>query len=88
MQVEGPPPRRRLGGSSRVEQTVTGASILAALAWWPWMLTWWMRNGWPAYPETYFVGLVVIPAAILAAGRLLVTGLRALAAWQRGEPGR
>jgi len=87
MQVEGPTPPRRPGGGSRVEQTLTGASILAAIGWWPYMLTWWMRNGWPPYPETYFVGLVVIPAAILAAGRLLVTGLRARAASRRGDPG-
>ncbi|MBM4244106.1 MAG: hypothetical protein FJ148_09855 [Deltaproteobacteria bacterium] len=85
MQVEGPPPRRRLGGSSRVEQTITGASILAALGWWPYMIAWWMQNGWPAYPETYFVGLVVIPAAILGAGRGLVLGLNALRAWRRGR---
>ena len=83
MQVEGPPPRRRLSGSSRVEQTITGISILAALGWWPYMITWWMRNGWPPYPETYFVGLVVIPAAILGGGRLLLMGVRALRAWGR-----
>lgn len=60
-----------------------GVAILAALGWWPYMITWWMRNGWPAYAETYFVGLVVIPAAILGAGRLLVMGVGALRARRR-----
>ena len=64
-----------------------GAAILGALAWWPYMLTWWSRNGWPDYPETYFVGLVVIPAAILGVGRLLVLGVRAVRAWRSGAPG-
>lgn len=58
-----------------------GFAILAALGWWPYMITWWMRNGWPAYPETYFVGLVVIPAAILMAGRGVVLARRAIRAW-------
>lgn len=80
VQVEGPPPRRVPASGGRVEQTITAVSILAALAWWPYMITWWMRNGWPPYPETYFVGLVVIPGAILAAGRGIVLGLRAVRA--------
>lgn len=80
IQVEGPPPRRAPVASGRVEQTVTGAAILAALGWWPYMITWWSRNGWPAYPETYFVGLVVIPAAILMAGRGIVLLYRAVRA--------
>jgi hypothetical protein len=84
VQVEGPPPRYRATGSSRVEQAIVGITILAALGWWPYMLTWWMRNGWPEYPETYFVGLIVIPAAILGAGRLLLMGLGAFRAWRRG----
>lgn len=83
MQVEGPPPRYRVAASGRVEQTIMGVAILAALGWWPYMLTWWMRNGWPAYAETYFVGLAVIPAAILGAGRLAVRGVGAFRAWRR-----
>jgi hypothetical protein len=78
VQVEGPRPRYVSASGGRVEQIVTGVTILAALAWWPYMITWWMRNGWPPYPETYFVGLIVIPAAILAVGRGVVIGLRAL----------
>jgi hypothetical protein len=80
VQIEGPPPRRA-AASGRVEQIVMGFAILAALGWWPYMITWWMRNGWPAYPETYFVGLVVIPAAILMAGRGVVLARRAIRAW-------
>ena len=53
-------------------------AILGAIAWWPYMVVWWMRNGWPPYPETYFVGLIVIPGVILAVGRGLVVALRAL----------
>jgi hypothetical protein len=77
--VEGPPPRRLDGPlSRRVERTIMAIVILGAIGWWPYMILWWMQNGWPPYPETYFVGLIVIPAAILAAGRGLVVGLRAL----------
>lgn len=80
VQVEGPPPRRIPASGGRVEQIVVAVTILAAIAWWPYMITWWTRHGWPPYPETYFVGLVVIPGAILVAGRGLVLGLRLLRA--------
>lgn len=55
-------------------------AILGAIAWWPYMITWWIRHDWPPYPETYFVGLVVIPAAIFGLGRLLVAAIGLLRA--------
>jgi len=80
MQSEGRPIRRPLE-SGWIERGIVGLAILGALGWLPYMVTYWMRNGWPEYSETYFVGLVVLPAAIFGAGRLLATGVTLLRRW-------
>jgi len=75
MQVEGGRRTRPQVESGRVERGIMMLSILGALGFVPYMIAYWMSHGWPTYPETYFVGLVVIPAAIFGAGRLLAIGV-------------
>ena len=77
MQVEGGNLRRAVT-PGRIERGITLLAMLGALGFVPYMLTYWMSHGWPAYPETYFVGLVVLPLAIFGAGRLLSIGITAL----------
>lgn len=86
MEVEGGRIRRRIE-VGRVERGITLVAILAALGFVPYMVTYWTSHGWPAYPETYFVGLVVLPLAIFGAGRLLAMGVTALRAWRQGLSG-
>jgi hypothetical protein len=71
---------RRPVEPGRLERGITMIAILAALGFVPYMITYWMSRGWPVYPETYFVGLVVLPLAIFGAGRLLSFGITALRA--------
>lgn len=60
--------------------------MLGALAFVPWMITWWMAHGWPPYPETYFVGLVVLPAAIFGAAKLLAIGVGVVRRYRASGP--
>lgn len=85
MEVEGGRIRRRVE-SGRIERAIVGLGLLGALAWLPFMLAWWTNNGWPAFAETYFVGLVVFPAAIFAAGKLIAGAVTAVRRWRhRGD---
>ena len=73
--------------SGRIERSITALAILGALGWLPYMITWWMSHAWPAYPETYFVGLVVIPLAIFFTGRLLAAGVTLIRRWRQTSTG-
>ncbi len=84
MDVEGGRVRRPVE-PGRIERGLTLLGLLGALAFVPFMVTWWMAHGWPAYPETYFVGLVAIPAAIFGAGRLLASGVTYLRRLWQGD---
>lgn len=84
MEVEGSPIRRPVE-PGRIERGLTILGLLGALGFVPYMVTYWMAHGWPIYPETYFVGLVVLPAAIFGAARLLAAGVTLLRRrWQGG----
>jgi len=69
----------------RLERGITLLAILGALGFVPYMITYWTSHGWPAYPETYFVGLVVLPLAIFGAGRMLSLGITAIRSRRRGD---
>jgi hypothetical protein len=84
VEVEGGRIRRRIE-VGRVERGITLVAVLGALGFVPYMITYWTSHGWPAYPETYFVGLVVLPLAIFATGRVLAMGVTALRAWRQGH---
>ena len=81
MEVEGGRIRRRVE-TGRVERAIKALALLLALAWLPYMIAWWMGHGWPTYPEQFFVGLVVIPAAIAGVGWALAIGVTALRRWR------
>ncbi|HEY8518207.1 MAG TPA: hypothetical protein VIS07_22070 [Candidatus Binatia bacterium] len=80
MQVEGGRIRRQVD-NRRAERAILGLGLLLALAWLPYMVTWWMSHGWPAYTEQLFVGLIVIPGAIFGAAWVLAAGVTALKRW-------
>lgn len=84
MQVEGGRIRRRVE-TGRAERAIKALGLLLALAWLPYMITWWMSHGWPAYPEQLFVGLVVIPGAIFGLGWTLAVGVAAVRRWRRAK---
>ena len=85
MQVEGGRRIHPRVESGKVERGIMLVAVLGALGFVPYMITYWMSHGWPAYPETYFVGLVVLPAAIFGAGRLLAAGVTLLRRWRQGN---
>jgi hypothetical protein len=73
------------GDAGWVERGIVALGLLGALAWLPYMVLYWQHHGWPVYPETYFVGLVVFPVAIFLAGRVLALGARVLRLWWQGR---
>jgi hypothetical protein len=81
VQIESPPLRRPINDTGKVERGIVALGMLAALGWLPYMISYWMSHGWPEYAETYFVGLVVFPAVIFGAGRLLATSVTLVRRW-------
>lgn len=86
MQIEGEPMRRPLE-SGRIERGIVALALLGAFGWLPYMIGYWQSHGWPEFAETYFVGLVVFPAFIFGAGRLLASGVTLVRRWRQTRGG-